>query len=109
MKWLWNDLSMDKRDPKRKKAKGSERFPNYERVRIATLKKSRKGKHHDLIQSIMEDLRRVESGFAVKIPLASVDGVSVINLRSAITRSATKEGFAIGTSADDTDFYVWKV
>lgn len=72
------------------------------------LNKSRKGKHHDLVRGIMEDLRKVEAGFAVKIPLASAEGVSVINLRSAIMRAAEKENFSIGTSADDKDFYVWK-
>jgi hypothetical protein len=84
-------------------------FPNYSRVPVNTLKKSRKGKHHDLIVGIMEDLRAVERGFAVKIPLASTDNVSALKLRAAITRAAAKEKIQIATSADDENFYVWKV
>jgi hypothetical protein len=88
---------------------GKQGFPNYGRVRVSTLTKSRKGKHHDLLKKIMEDLRGIETGFAVRIPLASVGEVSVLNLRSAIARAAAKEGIAIATSATDEDFFVWKV
>ena len=84
-------------------------LPNYSSVPVNTLKKSRKGKHHGLIGGILEDLRGLEKGFAVKIPLASTDGVSVLNLRSAITRAAAKEDIHIATSTDEENFYVWRV
>ena len=82
---------------------------NYSTVPVNTLKKSRKGKHHDLMVGIMEDLRRLAKGRAIKIPLAGTDGVSALNLRSAITRAAAKEDIHIATSADDENFYVWRV
>jgi hypothetical protein len=92
------------------KGQGGKRgFPNYGRVPVNALKKSRKGKHHDLLEKIMEDLRDVETGFAVRIPLASVGEVSTLNLRAAISRAAAKEGIDIATSASDEDFFVWKV
>src|SRR5690348_10224333 len=93
----------------RKGQGGKKGYPNYERVPVSTLKKSRKGKHYDLLEKIMEDLRDVETGFAVRIPLAKVGEVSVLNLRSAISRAAAKEGIAVATSATDDDFFVWKV
>ena len=83
-------------------------FPNFGRTLISGLKKSRKGKHYDLLRKIMQDLRKSQSGFAVKIPLASLDGVSVLNLRSAIVRATSKEKTRIATSSDDEYFYVWK-
>lgn len=83
-------------------------YPNFGRTPVGGLKKSRKGKHFELLAKIMEDLRRSEAGYAVRIPLSSTAGVSVLNLRSAITRVANKEGIAISTSADDENFYVWK-
>jgi len=85
----------------------NEGFPNYGRTPIAGLKKSRKGKHHELLLKIMEDLRKSQSGFAVRIPLANID-VSVLNLRSAIGRAASKEKISVATSSDDVNFYVWK-
>ena len=83
-------------------------YPNYGRTAIEGLKKSRKGKHHDLMNKIMEDLRESASGFAVRIPLSSTDQVPILNLRSAIVRIAAKEGIAVSTSSDDENFYVWK-
>ena len=83
-------------------------FPNYGRTLISELRKSRKGKHHNLLFRIMEDLRGARSGFAVTIPLAGIGGVSVLNLRSAIVRAATKEKVSVATSSDDENFYVWR-
>jgi hypothetical protein len=83
-------------------------YPNYGRALVAGLKKSRKGKHHDLLSKIMEDLRESAPGFAVRIPLSSADQTPVVNLRSAIVRTAAKEGISVSTSSDDDNFYVWK-
>jgi hypothetical protein len=82
------------------------RHLNFNTTSIADLKKSRKGKHHNLMLKIMEDLRNAQSGFAVEIPLAILDGVSVLNIRSAMIRAAAKEGMKIRTSSDDKNFCV---
>lgn len=96
---------MKKRGEKPSESSG---FPNYGRTLISGLGKSRKGKHHELILKIMEDLRKSQSGFAVTIPLASTDGVSVLNLRSAIVRAASKDKISVTTSSDDEHFFVWR-
>jgi hypothetical protein len=83
-------------------------YPNYGRVEVKGLKKSRRGKHHDLMGKVMEDLRNSQPGFAVQIPLNSIDTVSVLNLRSAIVRAAAKENIKVLTSSDDRYFYAWK-
>jgi|SRR6516162_9363463 len=90
---------------KQQKEKG---YPNYGRALISGLKKSRKGKHHELMGSIMEDLKRSTPSYAVRIPLSSLKKVSVLNLRSAIVRAAKKDGISVSTSSDDQNFYVWK-
>lgn len=90
-----------------KPPKGS-RYPNFESVPTTQLKKSRKGKHHDLMRKIMEDLRQSRPGFAVMIPRSSTKGVPILNLRSVIVRTAAKENIRVNTSADDENFYVWK-
>lgn len=97
---------MGKRDESR--SGGKKGYPNYGRVPIESLKKSRKGKHHDLLKKIMEDLRSSAPGFAVKIPRASTGNISVLNLRSAIVRAASKEKLTINSLSDDENFYVWK-
>jgi hypothetical protein len=88
--------------------KEEKRYPNYGRVPVSTLKKSRKGKHHELLGRIMEDLNKSTSGYAVRIPLSGIKGLSVLNLRSAIVRTANKDGIKVSTSSDDQNFYVWK-
>ena len=87
---------------------GKDGYPNYGRTPVSGLKKSRKGKHHDLLLKILEDVRRSKPGFAVMIPLASIEGVPVVNLRSAILRAAAKEKIRVATSSDDEHFYVWR-
>ena len=82
--------------------------PNFNRAAISGLKKSRKGKHHDLMKKVMEDLRHSEPGFAVEIPLVETSDTGVLNLRSAILRACAKEGLEVNTSSDDKNFYVWK-
>lgn len=91
-----------------KEEKEEKRYPNYGRVPVSTLKKSRKGKHHELLDRIMEDLNKSTSGYAVRIPLSGIKGLSVLNLRSAIVRTANKDGIKVSTSSDDQNFYVWK-
>jgi hypothetical protein len=96
---------MAKRDKQPSKGTG---YPNYGRVEVKSLKKSRRGKHRELMGKIMEDLRNSQPGFAVQIPLDSIGNVSVLNLRSAIARAAAKENIQVMTSSDDRCFYAWK-
>jgi hypothetical protein len=102
---LTDIYGMTQRGKQRSNATG---YPNYGRVEVKSLKKSRRSKHQDLMAKIMEDLRKSEPGFAVQIPLASTDNVPVLNLRSAIVRAAAKENIKVMTSSDDRYFYAWK-
>ncbi len=80
----------------------------YRRVEIASLDRGRRGRHFALVQGILGELKSMEAGLALEIPLADVEGVGLANLRSAVHRGATTAGLAIETLADDKNFYVWK-
>jgi hypothetical protein len=80
----------------------------YRRVAIAALDRGRRGKHHDLVQGILEELELAPVRSALEIPLAGVGGIGLANLRSAVHRAATSRGLAIETLADQANFYVWK-
>ena len=80
----------------------------YRRVDIAGLKTGRRGKHHDLVQGIVQELTTLQPGSALEIPLADVGGIGLANLRSAVHRATTSSGLQIETIADDGKFYVWK-
>jgi hypothetical protein len=80
----------------------------YRRVEVTALDKGRRGKHHDLVEGILEELRMAAPGSALEIPLADVGGIGLANLRSAVHRASTSAGIAIETLADEKNFYVWK-
>jgi hypothetical protein len=95
--------------PKEKKASNSSPVRKYRQVEITGLDKRRRGKHHDLVQGILVELKRAPSGAALEIPLADVGGIGLANLRSAVHRGAQRESLSIETLADDQNFYVWKI
>ena len=86
----------------------TQRPTKYRQVEIAGLKTGRHGKHHDLVQGIVQELATLKPGSALEIPLADVGGVGLANLRSAVHRAAAASGVGIETIADDSKFYVWK-
>jgi hypothetical protein len=81
---------------------------NYDRVVLASLRRNRRGKHHDLIEGVFQDLETLPSGSAIKIPLAKVDGITLANLRSAVHRASASRGLGVETLSDDDNFYIWK-
>ena len=80
----------------------------YERVILADIRRGRRGKHHDLVAGIFQDLESLPAGSAIKIPLTEVDGTTLANLRSAVHRASTSRGLGIETLSDQEHFYIWK-
>jgi hypothetical protein len=95
--------------PKEQKTKKPAATPlRYNRVDINSLHQGRRGKHHDLVHGILHELKLLPSGSALEIPLASVGGIGLANLRSAVHRAASSESLTIETVAKEENFYVWK-
>lgn len=82
--------------------------PLYERVPISQLLKGRRGKHNDLILGVLHDLSTLPIDEAMRIPLKKSDGVSLSNLRSAISRAARIRKIKIRTYSDSDYLYLWK-
>ena len=79
----------------------------YRSVKIVSLGNHRRGKHHDLIGGIIHQLKSLDGGRALEIPLTDVGGVELANLRSAMHRAASAENLSIETQSDEKNFYVW--
>src|SRR5262252_9183200 len=95
--------------PNKEKTKAAADPLKYKRVDISSLYQGRRGKHHDLVQGIVRELKLLPTGSALEIPLANVGGIGLANLRSAVHRAATSESLAIETVANEQNFYVWRV
>ena len=80
----------------------------YKRVEVSSLNHARRGKHHELVQGILGELNLLKTSSALEIPLASVGGIGLANLRSAVHRMAVSQGLSIETRANDENFYIWK-
>ena len=81
---------------------------NYDRVALANVRRNRRGKHHDLIQGIFQDLETLPVGSAIKLPLSQLDRITLANLRSAVHRASITKGLGIETLSDEENFYIWK-
>ena|ERR1700693_3802687 len=81
---------------------------NYDRVVLTNVRRNRRGKHHDLIQGIFQDLETLPAGSAMKLPLSGVDGITLANLRSAVHRASVARGLKVETLSDEENFYIWK-
>ncbi len=81
---------------------------NYDRVALASLRQGRRGKHHNLISRILKDLETLPGGSAIKIPLADCEGVSLNELRAAVSRATKSRKLDTKTHFDGEYFYVWK-
>jgi hypothetical protein len=82
--------------------------PKYERVILSDIRRTRRGKHHDLLGGIFQDLESLPTGSAIKIPLTEVDGTTLANLRSAVHRASASRGLGIETLSNEENFYIWK-
>jgi hypothetical protein len=88
--------------------KNSKPASNYDRVVLANIRRNRRGKHHDLIQGIFQDLETLPAGSAIKLPLSKVDGITLANLRSAVHRASVARSLKVETLSDEENFYIWK-
>ena len=79
---------------------------NFGSMRQVDVPRGRNGKHKTIITSILSDLDQIDSGAALKVPLAELDE-SKENIRSALNRAARKRGDKVATASDDTFLYVW--
>jgi hypothetical protein len=78
-------------------------FATTDRADIPT---GRNGKHKVIVTDILNDLRRLEAGRSLKIPLSELPDTKV-NIRSALNRATRKLDLSVATAADDSYLYVW--
>jgi hypothetical protein len=81
---------------------------HYESVNRSDVPQGRKGKHRKAVTDILADLSRLNARQAVKIPLSSLNGDKMQNLRSALNRVTREKNIPVETSSDEKYLYVWR-
>jgi hypothetical protein len=78
-------------------------------VESSSVPHGRKGKHRTMVARILEDLENRQDDQAVRVPLSSLQGEKIQNLRSALNRVSRTKKLPIATSSDEKYLYVWNV
>jgi len=81
---------------------------HYAAVNRSDVPRGRKGKHRKAVADILADLSKLKAQQAVKIPLCSLNGEKMQNLRSALNRVTREKNIPVETSSDEKFLYVWR-
>jgi hypothetical protein len=81
---------------------------HYESVNQVDVPQGRKGKHRRAVADILGDLSKLNAEQAIKIPLSSLNGEKMQNLRSALNRVTREKNIPVVTSSDEKYLYVWR-
>jgi len=81
---------------------------HFKSIIQADVPQGRKGKHREIVSTILKDLDRLKDGSAIKVPLAEL-AESKEKVRSALNRATHKAGLRVATAADDDFLYIWNV
>jgi len=80
---------------------------HYAPVNRSDVPQGRKGKHRKAVADILADLSKLNAQQAIKIPLSSLNGEKMQNLRSALNRVTREKNISVETSSDEKYLYVW--
>jgi hypothetical protein len=81
---------------------------HYESMNRSDVPQGRKGKHRKAVTDILADLSKLNARQAIKIPLSSLNGEKMQNLRSALNRVTRERNIPVETSSDEKYMYVWR-
>jgi hypothetical protein len=81
---------------------------HYAALNRSDVPQGRKGKHRKAVADILGDLSKLNAKQAIKIPLSSLKGEKMQNLRSALNRVTREREIPVETSSDEKYLYVWR-
>ena len=81
---------------------------HYSAMNRSDIPQGRKGKHRKAVGDILADLSKLNAQQAIKIPLSSLNGEKMQNLRSALNRVTREKNIPVETSSDEKFLYVWR-
>ena len=79
----------------------------FQSIQQADVPKGRDGKHKIIITTLLNDIRQLKPGAALKVPLVELPDTKE-NIRSALSRAAAQQKIDIATSSNEDFLYIWK-
>jgi hypothetical protein len=80
---------------------------HFDSISQVDVPKGREGKHKKIITQLLGDIARLQSGSALKIPLAELPDTKE-NIRAALSRAAAQKKLSLATSSNSDFLFVWK-
>ena len=80
---------------------------HYESMDREDVPQGRKGKHRKAVADILGDLAKLKPRQAIKVPISTLNGEKMQNLRSALNRVTREKNISVETSSDEKYLYVW--
>jgi|SRR5579863_2629415 len=87
---------------------GNGKDTHYASLNRSDVPQGRKGKHRKAVADILADLSKLSAKQAVKVPLSSLNGEKMQNLRSALNRVTRERNLPVETSSDEKFLYIWR-
>jgi hypothetical protein len=81
---------------------------SFESISRSAVPRSRKSKHHEIVENILRDIETLHGRKALRIPRSSLGTAKIEHIRAALSRASGKLQLELATSADDNYFYVWR-
>ncbi len=81
------------------------RFESIERCDVPH---TRKSKHNDIVERILNEVGELRTRKALKIPRSALGSAKIEHIRAALSRASGRENLQLATSSDDYYFYVWR-
>jgi hypothetical protein len=80
----------------------------FESIDRRAVPRTRRSKHHTLIEGILQQVSALRGKKALKIPRTALGTAKIEHIRAALTRASGRENLVLATSSDDEYFYVWR-
>jgi len=84
----------------------SKAVPHFKTLPQKDVPQGRKGKHKQVVSTILGDLDVLEEGSALEVPLDEL-AESKEKVRSALNRATRKAGRNVATASDSKSLYIW--
>jgi hypothetical protein len=81
------------------------RFESIDRTAVP---RTRKSKHYEIVEEILQQMGQLRSKKALKIPRSALRPAKLQHIRAALVRAAARQNLTVATSSDNEYFYIWR-